>query len=68
MKKKHIKEKVYVSKYSAGPGAIPYLVGKPKSGLTKVIRDNWAYFYKDNKEVWSCNSEFASFNFYRERE
>jgi hypothetical protein len=62
-----IKGKVYASKYSAGLGAIPYMAGEPKTGLTKVVRNKWAYFYKNGKLIWDCNDRFAAVNFIRER-
>lgn len=32
-----------------------------------VISDGWPRFYKDGKEVWSCNAQYAAVHFYVER-
>ncbi|WP_321920145.1 hypothetical protein [Paraburkholderia tropica] len=28
-----------------------------------VVADGWATFYRDGKEVWSCNAVYAAANF-----
>ncbi|ABO60553.1 hypothetical protein LA345_39285 (plasmid) [Burkholderia vietnamiensis] len=33
----------------------------PQSRMT--VRDGWAYFMRDGKEVWRCNARYAAFNF-----
>lgn len=27
------------------------------------FKNGWAYFYRDNKQVWSCNEDYARHNF-----
>ncbi len=33
----------------------------PKARLT--VKDGWAVFYRDGKEVWNCNAAYAGANF-----
>ncbi|MBJ9676326.1 hypothetical protein [Burkholderia gladioli] len=28
-----------------------------------IVRDGWAYFYRDDDEVWTCNVRYAATNF-----
>jgi hypothetical protein len=28
-----------------------------------TVADGWAFFYRDGKEVWTCNARYAAANF-----
>lgn len=33
----------------------------PKARI--MVRGGWAFFYRDDQEVWSCNAAYAAVNF-----
>ncbi|RQR62901.1 hypothetical protein DIE12_34460 [Burkholderia sp. Bp9015] len=28
-----------------------------------IVKDGWAFFYRENVEVWNCNAAYAAANF-----